>query len=159
MSDLERILLTSTLTVIGGVIVLVIGQIIARFVVDPLILLRTTVGEVAHALDFHANIYENPGIAKSVLQDRASDELREKACLLEARSRAVPLYGLFEKLRVVPGRKEITGASRGLIHLSNSVYGKSFIENHDKSDEIRSLLKLDSTEKSKRSKGASNIRI
>jgi hypothetical protein len=152
MSDLERILLTSGLTVIGGVIVLVIGQIIIRFIVDPIILLRISIGEIAHVLDYHENIYENPGIARNDLQDRASDALREKACLLESRSRAVPLYGLFERLGAVPARKEIAGASGGLIRLSNSVHRGNFIENHDKSDEIRSLLKLNSIEKAKRNK-------
>lgn len=52
MSDLERILLTSALTILGVVVVLVMGQLLSKFLIEPIHELRKVVGEVRFSLAF-----------------------------------------------------------------------------------------------------------
>jgi hypothetical protein len=61
MSELDKILLTSGLTIAGGFLVYVFGQIATRFLIDPYHEYRKTVGEIADTLVYYANIYMNPG--------------------------------------------------------------------------------------------------
>jgi hypothetical protein len=142
MTEMEKIFLTSGLTICGSVLVLVIGQIIIRFFIDPLIELRRMIGEVADTIIFYANIYANPGVASKEDCDEASEFLRQKASLLRARAKAVPLYSLFSFLRIVPGLKDISVASGNLIGLSNSVHKGDPMENRDRQIKIRNALGL-----------------
>lgn len=142
MTELERIILTSGLTICGSVVVLVAGQVVIRFFIDPIIKLREMIGDIADTIIFYASIYANPGVASDEDSDEASDALRQKASLLRARANAVPLYRLFSFFRIVPNQKAIAKASRNLIGLSNSVHQGDAMENHDRQDQIRKALCL-----------------
>ena len=52
MGDLEKILLTSASTILGGVIVFVIGQLVSKFLIEPIHELRKAVGEVQFYLAY-----------------------------------------------------------------------------------------------------------
>lgn len=51
---------TAALTISGSVLVLVTGQLIVRFVIDPIHDQKRHLGEIANALIFYANLYSNP---------------------------------------------------------------------------------------------------
>lgn len=122
MSDLEKILVTSFTTICGGVILLVVGQLIIRFLIDPLSDLRKLIGEISDILIYYANVYANPGAGDIEIQNVAQNEIRKMASLLRAKSNALPIYDLFSKLRLVPSKKNISIASTNLIGLSNSLH-------------------------------------
>jgi hypothetical protein len=142
MTELERIFLTSALTICGSVVVLVTGQVIIRFFIDPIIELRRMIGEVADTVIFYANIYANPGVPSKGDSDEASEALRQKASLLQTRAAAVPLYDLFTDLQIIPSSKQISEASRNLIGLSNSVHQGDPAENLNRQKSIRDALSL-----------------
>jgi hypothetical protein len=142
MTELERIILTSSFTICGSVIVLVTGQVIIRFFIDPIIELRKMIGEVADTIIFYANIYANPGLPSEEDCSQASEALRQKASLLRARAKAVPAYGFFSLLRIVPSQKQISEASKNLIGLSNSVRRGDPMVNYDRQQKIREALGL-----------------
>jgi hypothetical protein len=125
MNDLYRIVLTSCFTIMGGLVVLVGGQIMERWFIEPVHAVRMAVGRIRHSVLYYANIYMNPGTARPDLLDAASSALRTHAAELGAAADAVPWYGLFSFLRAVPRRKAVDDAVKALIGLSNTVYSGS----------------------------------
>ncbi len=117
--------LTASITIIGGFVVFVFGQIAVKFFIEPIHLQSKTIGEIADSLIFYANLYSNkPEIPdlRSSERDEAEKILRRQASLLISRTHLIKPYGIFEKLRIVPNRTVVKEASRNLILLSNSIY-------------------------------------
>ena len=56
MTEITKIILTSSLTVMGGVIVLVVGQIVVKFLLEPFQNHRKLIGEIANSLILYANV-------------------------------------------------------------------------------------------------------
>ncbi len=79
MSETLKIILTSSLTIFGGVIVLVIGQFVSKFVIDSMYEQSKLIGEIANSLIYYANV--DPGIESHYLQQienlRKQDNLHE----------------------------------------------------------------------------------
>ena len=61
MADIQSILLTSTLTVLSGVVLLVLGQGTIRFLLEPIQDLKQSILEAGTDLDSYANVYTSPG--------------------------------------------------------------------------------------------------
>jgi hypothetical protein len=103
-------LIAACFTLVGGVLLLVVTQIITRFVVDPLVDFRRLLGEVAYTLILRANVLFNPSTeaynpATNTSSPRfreAKDECRKLASRLHAFSAAVPLYGTLAKIGLIP---------------------------------------------------------
>ena len=53
--------MSTFLTIIAGVAVYVLGQLIIKLIVDPIQAFKSTVGEISIALINNANVYANPG--------------------------------------------------------------------------------------------------
>jgi hypothetical protein len=142
MSDLLKILLTSGLTIVGGLVVYVFGQIATHFFIDPYHEYRKTVGDIADTLVYYANVYMNPGSSERERMDEASKILRQKASLLRVRAYAIPRYTCFVRLKLVPPLENITKASAALIGLSNNIHSGNFEHNEKRRDEIIRALRL-----------------
>ena len=114
--------LTASITVVVGVVVFVAGQIVVRFMIDPVHEQKKHVGLIADALIFYADIYSNPGVidAEEVVKE-ASATLRSLAGQLMAKSNGVPLYWLLGALWLVPKWDSVLVARRELIGLSHSL--------------------------------------
>ena len=89
MTKIAEIILTSALTIVGGVLVLVAGQIAIKFFVEPVQEFRKFLGEIQDALIFYANLppYEesNDQTKKTILE--AKDLFRQQASSLIAKRR------------------------------------------------------------------------
>ena len=134
--------LTSSLTVLVGVSVYVIGQILAKFFIEPIHEQARLIGEIAIDLIFYANVYCNPGGSAPEKMDEASEVLRQKASLLRAKTHAVPWYVLFEVMRFAPKLSDIIKASGDLIGLSNSVHRGDPVQNDRWRKEVEKLLNI-----------------
>ncbi|OHB91290.1 MAG: hypothetical protein A3D89_05805 [Planctomycetes bacterium RIFCSPHIGHO2_02_FULL_52_58] len=121
MSELFKIVLTSSITVLSGILVFVGGQLIAKFFIEPIHEQRRLIGEIAHSLIFYANLYSNPVLSKPERQNEAQKVLRRQACQLRERTHVIPWYKLWQSLRVVIKYNDIEEASSHIIGLSNSV--------------------------------------
>lgn len=125
MSELFKIVLTSSLTVFGGIVVFVAGQLIAKFFIEPIHEQRRLVGEIEYSLIFYANLYSNPGLGKPEEMDKASDMLRQQGSQLLARTRAITWYGVWQFFNIVPKHADVRDAAASLIGLSNSIHRDS----------------------------------
>jgi hypothetical protein len=119
--ELFKIVLTACLTLIGGVLLLVITQVITRLVIDPLIEFRRLLGEIGHTLVFYSNYFYNASVMASTPEFAdATRECRTLAARLRSFSNAVPLYSALSYFNLVPAHRDVYEASGYLIGLSNT---------------------------------------
>lgn len=145
MSELEKIFLTSSLTILGGIITYVAGQIILKFLIEPIHKQSETIGDISDALIYYAREYSSPGRLKKEMLDEAHNKLRQSASLIKAKSYTIKFYNFFEACKLIPKLKSIETASSELIGLSNSMYGgpgNNGVENSERADKIRKLLNI-----------------
>ncbi len=121
MGELTKIVLTACVTLAGGVILLIVTQVITRFIVDPLIDFRRLLGEVAYSLILNSNLLYNANATANTPEfQEARRQCRALASRLHAFSAAVPLYDILARIRLVPARTHVYDAARHLIGLSNT---------------------------------------
>jgi len=136
--------LTAAITIFGGFVVFVLGQIVIKFFIEPIHKQSETIGDIAHYLIFYANQYSNPGTGKHEDIEETSRVLRKQAGELIARTHVIKIYTLFEFCKLVPKRSAIWKAHSNLIGLSNIVGspGMSGIEADKMRNEIEILLNI-----------------
>ncbi len=152
---------TVLLTVLSGVSVYVIGQIVLKFVVDPLHAQRETRGKVIDFLIQHETRYRYPGTEPSnpmIKKVGTSAEewghqleetkyrARELASELMVRANAIPLYGAFQFVRLVRTRGDIRLAHTELRDLSFHLLKVAVFEgtqNAKRVDKIKTALKIE----------------
>lgn len=150
MTELEKIFLTSSLTVIGGSLVFVIQ----RFVLEPLNEQSKVLGRITFAVFYPGREYGNPirrddpdGEAIKKYRE-AADGMRELAGLLAETSQSVRFYWICVLLRGTPQRKHIDDAIGLLTRLSNSFFIDANtlpmpgIQNGKDGDAVLKLLRL-----------------
>lgn len=148
MTELEQIFLTSGLTIIGGVIIFVAGQLINELWIKPYIKYKKIIGEIDEELIFSSDIYTNPGHIKDnklklKLYRIASRRLRRLASKFAACYRSLGLIKCLIKMKKVVNEENKDIIEGDLIFLSNSLfYENSLDHNLDKSEEIRTILKI-----------------
>ncbi len=138
--------LTIVVSAILGVTGFLAGQFVLRFVFQPALELRQTVGRIGHALMYYADLYSNPGTAKPELLDEARQELRGLASTIRTQHRAVVWYSIPHRLELVPSATHLQTVARHLTGLSNSLYHGDPLHNHKRRTEIERLLGLPSDE-------------
>ena len=152
MSDIWKIVLTSCLTIAGGVIVFVLGKLAEKFIIEPIHELWGLRGEIDHSLSFFGYIYSNVVLRKDEFVVEAERAFREQACRLRARAAAIPCYWLFHSLGWIPSKADVYEASEEMRGLSNSLrppYGEASAphynkENKNSAKKIRTLLEIGS---------------
>jgi hypothetical protein len=149
MSELFQIILTSSLTIIGGVIVYLFSQIISKFFVEPIHEQKKTIGEIADSLIYYANV--RPSGTEDVpleLLIEAKKRYRQLATLLKSKSQLIPLYSFFSSINIVSPIENINEASKELIRLSNRIMYKELAFLHlglapsDIKDRIADMLNI-----------------
>jgi len=135
---------TAALTVLGGVLVYVLGHMLEKFVLEPVLEQRRLIGQIASSLVFYANEYSNPGKGRPEAMAEARDAFRDQASELRASAYTVPCYGIFAWLRRVPALRAVIQASHDLIGLSNSIHTATVVTGPETSLRIRQLLGIPS---------------
>jgi len=121
MSSWHQIILTSIITIIGGVSIFCLGQIILKFFIEPIQELDQCRGKTCDILIFHRNIYLNPNSASEDKMKEISKEIRELAVMLLAKKNMIREYNFLEKINIVISQENILIAHKNLIGLSNSI--------------------------------------
>jgi hypothetical protein len=151
--ELYRIFLTSGLTILGGVLIFVVSQIVLKFVLEPIYDLNKLRGEIAYSLMFYANVYMDsfPSLAGFIttnfgedikVRDNVQKIFREQASLLCPKASVIPWFKMWELLKIVPRYRDIAEATTELIGLSNSIHDKGMEFNKLRRDKIRKLLNI-----------------
>ena len=100
-------------TVISGVIVFVLGQIILHMFIEPIQEQRKIVGEIANVTFYWANAWRRTDLTGEALTEHikfledASDSVRKIASRLQASTSIIPMYGALEKCHCVVRRPTV----------------------------------------------------
>lgn len=134
---------TAALTIIGGVVVYVIGQLINEFLIKQYLDYRRIIGEIREELMFYSNIYTNAGIwltFKPISED-ASTGLRRLASQLSSNYKMLTAKSYFLTNGWIMTQEKTDEVISNLIFLSNSLWNSSYIiKNLEKSSETLKLL-------------------
>ena len=122
MTELEKIFLTSFLTVLVGVVVFVIGQLLSRFLIEPVHTLKLTIGEVRYNLAFYAQEIMTPASRTEQRSDAARAALLKSSCDLQRHAEAIPVYGFCRCLFAIPKHKAVADAAKWLRGLTTYLH-------------------------------------
>ena len=120
MTDIERIVLGG----LAGVTVYLIGQLLSKFLLEPLHELRKAVGDARYNLAFHAPTIHTPIGRSKETSKTAQQALMDTSCNLIVTLHAVPGYAMFRYVSfgALPNRKDIETAAVLLRGLSTYVH-------------------------------------
>jgi hypothetical protein len=147
MSDFERITLTSVFTVLVGIFVYVVGQLLSKFFIDPIQELKKVIGEVQFNLALYAPVISTSLARSQERSDKASEAFMKSSCDLLARVNAIPLYRALSARFpcFLPSREAVTAAAKALRGLSHSVYEKN--EKSSSNNQIEETRRLEENKK------------
>ena len=110
-------------TILAGVAVFVLGQILLKLVIEPIQKLRETIAEVAfHLANDHTVIYN----AKTVSKEQAeatSTNLTQLGARLFSNQQLVPFYAQLHFVFSLPNKADIGKAAQRLSQIPSHMYG------------------------------------
>jgi len=144
LSDLSKILLTAATTVFGGVLVFVTGQIVTRFILEPILEYRKVVARISEALLAHAHFFADsgPDSAKEKGLSEAADEIRQLAVALNGKAIAIPGYRFLGWLRIIHPYQKVLEARRALWGLANTMFRPDWQRKMSLASEAAKVLKI-----------------
>jgi hypothetical protein len=118
-TDVWKIVLTALSTLLGGVILFVVGQFLQKFVFETAQEQGKAISEVCFRLIHYASWYANPGIRSTDEQNKqaqdASKAIRECASRLQATTDAIYWYEFLVCIEIVSVRTKVEEAIAHLI--------------------------------------------
>jgi hypothetical protein len=141
MMELSKICLTA----LFGVAIFVIGQIVQRFLIEPIQEQRKTVGQVAHAVTFLRNVWLIPNPENYLMPEtpqNAIKMLRDLAAQLRMSLRMIPFYRQAARLNCVLKPEDVETAASLLIEWSNHMPDDQKLGRARRIEELVSLMKL-----------------
>lgn len=130
------------LTIISGVTVFVIGQIILKLFVEPWQIQRECIAKISNNLLLYANVYGTINSTNSEETKIISIEIRKLAAELIASCNRIPFYEQITKTKIFPSLEIILKVQKNLIGLSNSLNSGDSNRNQEKAKEIKNLLNI-----------------
>lgn len=124
MTELEKIFVTSAVTISGGLILYVIGQFLSKFFIEPIYELKKVIGEVRFNLAFHSCVIHTPISRNSERSEKAHDALMKCSCDLLTRVEAIPFYSFISDFSrgFLPSKQAIIDSAVNLRGLSTYVH-------------------------------------
>lgn len=134
--------ITAAVTVISGVLIYILGQIVQNFILKPIQDFRIVLTAVSHKMKFRENILTTSVADLNVIQ-QACAEMRDLSSNIESRYIIIPFKKPLSVIRAIPSSENVRIAAQKLIFLSNAG-GKSGSEskNHDAIELVREKLNL-----------------
>ena len=154
MSEFLKIALTAGFTIVGGVLVYVIGQAASKFFIEPIQELKKAIGEVRFNLSFYAKVILTDAARTPERSAKVSEALMKNSSDLFARANTIPCYDCLQRRlsHFLPPKTSVLKAAMWLRGLSNSVYAtepsdlQTQSKNYEIIQKIESLLGLDPLE-------------
>lgn len=124
MDELTKILLTSSLTVLGGVLVFVTGQLTVKFLIEPIHEFKKVIGETRFTLAFYAPVIHTPAARDKESSNKTAEALMKVSCDLLAQVDSIPLYVILSSRfpKFLPAKALVVDAATQLRGLSSHVH-------------------------------------
>ncbi|MBI3169419.1 MAG: hypothetical protein HYZ22_13125 [Chloroflexi bacterium] len=105
---------TAATTVIIGITVYALSQILTKFIIEPIYEQRKAIGEIIDALVFYSLIYQNSDVFERAKIDEVANTLRQKGSNLRAKSHAIPGYIALSQFGLALPQKEVNTICKSL---------------------------------------------
>lgn len=116
-------------TVLSGVSVFVLGQIVQNFVLKPLQDYFSVIGEISYKIKLYSNILVN-SLFKEEDVEKACREMRDLSCRLESKYVLIRAIDILVLFGIVSDVKNVNAASASLIQLANAAGTKGEEDNN-----------------------------
>ena len=131
--------LTAALTILGGVLVFGIGQVILKVFIEPLVELRRSIGFVTGVfLRYQAKI------TNGRMNDEIQADLKTASSQLLVNSQAIPFYPVWAAVFRLPSKDRLLRAAQGMNLISSRPAGEesqgSVSEAYESMKEIKAAL-------------------
>ena len=143
MSEIFKIFITSSITALGGIAIIVVGQIVIKFIIEPIQSFRKTLGDIQYSIIFYQSAYSTPG-GKEELENEAYEAFKRLSSEVCSNAKMIPFYRrLSSRFNFfLPPMADVIKASTKLRSLSNSVQASDRSHNLGKANEVCDLLNL-----------------
>ncbi len=124
MTDFEKILCTSAVTISGGLLLYILSQLLSKLFIEPTYELKKVIGEVRFNLSFHAAIIHTSISRTPERSDKAYEAIMKSHCDLLAKMNAIPFYSTISKwsFSFLPTKEKIKASSVDLRALSTYLH-------------------------------------
>ena len=130
-------------TVISGLILFILSQMIQNFILEPLKSFKATIGKIDNLLKYHSNVIFSGQTLSAEIKIRSMDTIRDLSCELESKYKQIPFRDFFANIRLLPTKINISESARGLIFISNACARNEFIDkNFETVSKIRKNLNI-----------------
>lgn len=110
-------------TIVAGVTVFVVGQILLKLVIGPIQKLREVIADVAFYLANDHDVIHNAEMVDKERAQTASSNLKQLGARLVSSQQLIPFYSFLRKLFSLPDKINIEKASQRLFQIPNHMYG------------------------------------
>jgi hypothetical protein len=109
MSEVIKIFLTSSLTIIGGLIIYAFTQIASKFFIEPIHEQKKIIGEILGSVLHQSILCSVPDGKMSINKAEAAQKIMILAKELLWKTQLIPCYSLLERMGIVSPMKNIIG--------------------------------------------------
>lgn len=142
MDELTQAILTSSLTILGGIIMFAVTKFGEIFCAEPINQLNKLRGEVGHKLVLYANRFGNSDNLDEELMREASNEIRVLASELRSSVYVIKGYRFFNVIGFIEPKNNVLDATMELIGLSNSMWGSDHEAIHKRINKVEEYLNI-----------------
>jgi len=112
-------------TILSGVLVYVIGQVVMKLVVEPVHALKLAFAEVSESLLINAPFIYSPSALNDEQKKIVHERLLSLSGLLSAKLMLVPAYALWGRVFFLPKKHKVYEAAQNLIAIGNWLHSTS----------------------------------
>jgi hypothetical protein len=112
-------------TILSGVLVFVIGQLVLKLVIDPVHALKGVFAEISQGLLVNTPFIYNPTVLNDEQRGIVKDRMLALAAHLRAKLMLVPAYAFWGYVFRLPSKTRIHEAAQDLVAIGNWVYSSN----------------------------------
>lgn len=129
-------------SIISGVILLLLGEYMKNFVLEPIKQYKSVIGKIDNKLKYYSNRITNSGLPEEFIRE-ARESLRDLSCDLESAYKQIPPWSIYVFIFNLPCRKQVSDAAMKLIYLSNAAGERGEeLRNNEEMNKTRKLLRI-----------------
>ena len=113
---------TVLLTVLSGVLIYVLGQLVEKLVIEPVHEMKKTIALISQSFIEYDQFIHNPGLHETDKIDEVSRHFRKLSSQIRAHLYLVPLYRFMSRVFGLPERTKALEAAKWLRGLSNGLH-------------------------------------
>lgn len=120
ITELLKIVLTASLTLLGGVLIFCITTVLNKLFIEPVLSLRKILSDISFCIQCNAaTIISTPANAQNDGLAKIYDEIRSLTARMRADANSIPCYFFFARAGIVPKYRNLIKASGHLTSISN----------------------------------------